>query len=184
MKILELGSDKNSRFKNSYKIDHKSNNKDLHFDISVDVLPWNDDFFDATYSEHVIEHLYRSRADHHFNEIFRVLKTGGKYIILCPNLKAASIAYVTNNMKWFTKTNNKIKLPGDTIGEIFMRFIVSEGSDSFVQNRDGKLLGGLAHQWGWDFGQLVQIAGKSGFSEIKSDYDENVDYEIKVELTK
>jgi SAM-dependent methyltransferase len=47
-------------------------------------LPFNDGFFDAIWAEEVIEHLFDT--DLFLKECFRVLKSGGVFIVSTPNL--------------------------------------------------------------------------------------------------
>ncbi len=68
----------------------------LHFDTrqlaGTDVvgeatsLPFKDDFFVEVYSRFFLEHLIRSDAKKALKEMFRVLKNGGKLVIIVPNL--------------------------------------------------------------------------------------------------
>jgi len=52
-------------------------------DISVDTFPYKDNSFDIVYHKSVIEHVYSPL--HLMNESTRVLKPGGKLIILTPD---------------------------------------------------------------------------------------------------
>jgi ubiquinone/menaquinone biosynthesis C-methylase UbiE len=63
-----------------------SNLKDIKIkkvDISKDPLPFKDDYFDVIYHKSLIEHLYS--PDHLMKETGRVLKPGGRVIILTPD---------------------------------------------------------------------------------------------------
>ena len=52
-------------------------------DISVDALPFDDNTFDVVYHKSLIEHLYT--PDHLMAESYRILKPGGRVIILTPD---------------------------------------------------------------------------------------------------
>ena len=52
-------------------------------DIENDGLPFEDNSFDVVYSKSVIEHFYY--PERMVQEVFRVLKPGGKVITLCPD---------------------------------------------------------------------------------------------------
>jgi len=155
-------------------------------DVSMEKLPYEDNFFDLAVSAHVIEHMWRPNVPFHFEEVYRVLKPGGEYKVKCPNMKAAAIAYANNDMTFFNNAQRQIGLQviGDNIGETFMRWVISEGDDTLIYNRSGVELGGLAHQWGWDFEQLSVIASNTGFSNINANYDIMKDCEINITLTK
>lgn len=52
-------------------------------DVSSESLPYEDKFFDVVYQKSLLEHLYS--PDNLMKEIHRVLKPGGKVIILTPD---------------------------------------------------------------------------------------------------
>jgi predicted SAM-dependent methyltransferase len=62
-------------------------------------LPFKNDLFEIIFSTHVIEHLHRKEIIFFLQESFRVLKPGGKNIILTPSLdKIINTLYVQNNI--------------------------------------------------------------------------------------
>jgi SAM-dependent methyltransferase len=52
-------------------------------DLEHDRLPFDDDFFDMVFSKSVMEHLYR--AENYLDEMRRVLKRGGRLILMVPD---------------------------------------------------------------------------------------------------
>ena len=48
-------------------------------------LPFDHNTFDVVFSNQMIEHLHPDDIQLHFNEVYRVLKTGGVYCFLTPN---------------------------------------------------------------------------------------------------
>ena len=52
-------------------------------DLENEPLPYPNDYFDVVYSKSVIEHFYY--PEKLVQEIFRVLKPGGRIITLCPD---------------------------------------------------------------------------------------------------
>ena len=155
-------------------------------DVSIEKLPYDEDFFDLVLSSHVIEHMWRPNVPFHFSEVYRVLKPGGEYRIKCPNLKAAAIAYVNNDSQFFKNAQQQvgIELHGNSLGHTFMSWVVSEGDDTLIYNRSGIELGGVAHQWGWDFEQLSNLSSDVGFTNITANYDILKDCEINVTIRK
>ena len=61
---------------------HLNNIQVAKLDISQDILPFEDNRFDVVYHKSLIEHLYS--PDHLMRETCRVLKPGGRVIILTP----------------------------------------------------------------------------------------------------
>jgi len=49
-------------------------------------LKYKDNTVDEIYSEHVIEHLDRNELSRYFSEAYRMLKLGGKLIIVAPSI--------------------------------------------------------------------------------------------------
>ena len=52
-------------------------------DLETESIPFEDNYFDYIYSKSVIEHVYNS--DNFLSETLRILKPGGKAIIMCPD---------------------------------------------------------------------------------------------------
>ena len=52
-------------------------------DVENQGIPYQDNFFDIVYSKSVIEHFYN--PDKLIREVFRILKSGGLIITLCPS---------------------------------------------------------------------------------------------------
>ena len=65
--------------------------------LNVDItkgLPFNNEFADACYSSHVIEHLDRGGAKHFIGECFRVLRPQGVIRIVLPDLESLVREYL------------------------------------------------------------------------------------------
>lgn len=63
---------------------NKNGVKALKCDIDEENLPFEDAYFDAVFAGEVIEHLFD--PDHFLNEIHRVLKVDGIFVLSTPNL--------------------------------------------------------------------------------------------------
>lgn len=77
-------------------------------------LPFADEQFDACISNYVLEHV--THPDTHFQEVARVLKPGGVYIIRTPNLLhyVASASYLLPHALHVAIANRLRALPEDT----------------------------------------------------------------------
>ena len=60
--------------------------KALRVDVDEENLPFNDNYFDVVTALEVIEHLFD--PDHFLEEVYRVLKPNGIFILSTPNLAA------------------------------------------------------------------------------------------------
>lgn len=98
VRILDLGSGlgffyfafKDLGYKNTSACDICPEFEDC---IKADItkrLPFKQDFFDLIISRDLIEHI--SEQEKFFNELFRILKPGGKAIIMTPNAERMSLA--------------------------------------------------------------------------------------------
>jgi len=55
-------------------------------DVDVNSLPFDDGYFDAAYAGELIEHLFD--PDHLLDEVYRVLRQGGIFVVTTPNLSS------------------------------------------------------------------------------------------------
>lgn len=90
-KILDVGCGKgffSKVFTNEgmcvYKVDKEKITKDIEeCDLDKEELPYIDNVFDVVFSKSNIEHI--NNTDNYMSEIYRVLKPGGRVIILTPD---------------------------------------------------------------------------------------------------
>jgi predicted SAM-dependent methyltransferase len=50
-------------------------------------FPFSSNAFDAVFCEHTIEHIEKAEASHMVAEVFRVLKSGGRFRVVTPSLE-------------------------------------------------------------------------------------------------
>ena len=91
IKYLQLGcgnSDIKSNYINLdfYKLNFFKRSPLFYHDLRYP-LPFDDNTFYGVFSEHTIEHLYPSDALNLFREVYRVLKKGGVFRVITPDLK-------------------------------------------------------------------------------------------------
>ncbi len=58
--------------------------KCYQLDVDIEDFPFKENFFDAVFAGEIIEHLFD--PDHFLNEVYRVLKPQGIFILTTPNL--------------------------------------------------------------------------------------------------
>ena len=59
--------------------------------LEQDRLPFEDDYFDVVFSKSVIEHIHK--PENYMNEMYRVLKPGGRIIIMVPDWQSCMYIY-------------------------------------------------------------------------------------------
>ncbi len=64
-------------------------------------FPWGDNIFDHVYTSHMLEHLYPEQALHCISEVFRVMKPGGIFRVVVPDLDQMIASYDPNQPEKF-----------------------------------------------------------------------------------
>jgi SAM-dependent methyltransferase len=73
--------------------------RDNHVDVIADVrkgIPFDDDYFEEVLMIHVIEHIERRFHKKVFEEIWRVLQPGARFIMSFPDFIEAAKAFIEN----------------------------------------------------------------------------------------
>lgn len=121
-------------------------------------LPLADQSCDGVYSSHVLEHLSRTDFDKALDETFRVLKPGGIFRLVVPDLAAEARAYLAE-----TEANKP------DAADRFMRG-THLGIESRARGLKGMLLENLSnarHFWMWDYPGMANALGEHGFTDIR-----------------
>lgn len=101
-------------------------------------FPWSDDTFDNVYTSHMLEHLYPEEALNCISEVFRVMKKGGIFRIVVPDLDQMIASYNPNQPEVF-------------LAEFF----------ESTQRRDYN-----QHHWHYNEKLFQKILSEAGFSEV------------------
>lgn len=72
---------------------------DVVANLGRDLWPWKDNSVDEAHCSHMVEHLEPAERVHFVNELYRVLKPGGKCLIVCPHAFSVR-AYGDLTHKW------------------------------------------------------------------------------------
>ena len=93
-------------------------------------LPFKTGSVDVIYCSHLIEHLTQSEAKKVCREVWRVLKNGGVFRIVTPDLKLIAQNYISDNYSFFG--NSK-----EPIDDLFLKKMNIEGliEGSFFEKR-------------------------------------------------
>ena len=144
-----------------------------------------DESCDIVFCSHVIEHIPHTRLPHVLAEINRVLKVGGLFRVLTPDLAKVAKAYVERDAEFFRAAASEDEsLRTDLgIGGMFMNFIVSPGQDTALLTRDLKsFVAGYAHLYAYDFDMLSRMLSESGFLPRNAEFCDASLEEMRVPL--
>jgi SAM-dependent methyltransferase len=150
-------------------LDHKLKETD-GFKIAGDAADMDlpDACCDIVFCSHVFEHIPHTRLPLVISEINRVLKIGGIFRILTPDLKKVATAYVNSDDEFFKRAKKEdSSLRTDLgLGGSFMNFIVSPGQDTILLNRGlTEFIAGYAHLYSYDFSMLEIMLTLLGFED-------------------
>lgn len=82
---LDLGCGKNKR-EGFIGVDTiKFDGVDVVLDVGTDRWPWEDGSVEEVHCSHMVEHLTALQRIHFANELYRVLKVGGKALVITPH---------------------------------------------------------------------------------------------------
>jgi SAM-dependent methyltransferase len=168
---LNLGASPIWQKEGWHVLDHKLKETD-GFKIAGDAANMDlpDESCDIVFCSHVFEHIPHTRLPLVISEINRVLKVGGVFRILTPDLKKVATAYVNSDQGFFEKAKKEDpSLRTDLgLGGMFMNFIVSPGQDTILLNRGvTEFIAGYAHLYSYDFSMLATMLNRLGFEKCQ-----------------
>ena len=130
----------------------------VRFGDIVHGLPMPDESVEGIYASHVLEHLSYADFWRALEHTFRLLKPGGIFRLVVPDLKSRAQKYVerlemgqTDANSWFLRSAR----------------LGSEGSPRGPVALARRLIGRSAHLWMWDEISLAAALDKTGFVDIR-----------------
>ena len=75
-----------------------------HVDLAIDLrgaLPFPDASVDLCYSEHFLEHINPQEGQRHLNEVYRILKSHGRYRVVVPDVLKFAKSYLAHDFEFF-----------------------------------------------------------------------------------
>ena len=167
-------------------LDHKlDQNSEFGIAGDADKIDLPDESCDVVFCSHVFEHIPHVKLPLVIAEINRVLKPGGIFRILTPDLARVARAYVESDEEFFkaAKSEDESLRTDLGLGGAFMNFIVSPGQDTVLLNRDlTTFIAGYAHVYGYDYQMLSTILQKIGFETRKAEFNDSVIAEMQTPL--
>jgi hypothetical protein len=167
-------------------LDHKlTQNSEFGIAGDADKIELPDESCDVVFCSHVFEHIPHVKLPLVISEINRVLKPGGVFRILTPDLARIARAYVESDEEFFRVAQSEDEsLRTDLgLGGAFMNFIVSPGQDTVLLNRDlTTFIAGYAHLYSYDYQMLSTILQNLGFDTRKAEFNDSVLAEMQTPL--
>jgi SAM-dependent methyltransferase len=132
--------------------------KNVKYGDIVKGLPLTPSIADAVYSSHVLEHLSRQDIEYALINTYRLLRPGGVFRLIVPDIEWRATRYLREREKNPTEAADK--------------FIEScnIGTRRSARGLVGKLraaYGHSGHNWMYDFGSLSALLKKTGFVNIR-----------------
>lgn len=138
---LDLGAGKNGK-EGFLKVDiRKFDGVDVVCNLGIDTWPWPDNSTEEAHCSHMLEHLEPMERVHFFNELYRVLKWGGKCQLITPHW-ASCRAYGDMTHKW------------PPVSEFFWYYLNQEWRASNAPHNDFYTCD-FDSQWGYSLHPLI-----------------------------
>lgn len=121
-------------------------------------LPVNDDSCDALYCSHTLEHLSLADFRKALRNSYRILKPGGIFRCVVPDLETAARSYIKN-------LDN-----GDNLASLqFMSstLLGARERPRGLKNLISAFFGNSRHLWMWDSSSLMEELGNAGFRNMR-----------------
>lgn len=129
--------------------------KGVRFGDITDQLPEQTNSVDNLYCSHVLEHLSLEDFRHALKESHRILKPGGTFRLVMPDLEKLA--------QWYLNTPG----PGASIKFMQHSLLGIESRPKTVLGRLKESLGNSRHLWLWDHQSAIAELEKAGFVEVR-----------------
>jgi predicted SAM-dependent methyltransferase len=121
-------------------------------------LPVADGTADGIFCSHVLEHLSRLDFDAAISNSFRMLKPGGRFRLIVPDLEGRVRRYVA--AKEERRSDASDRLMRETLVGI-------ERRPRSLMEHMRAVFGNSSHLWMWDYAGIHAALEKAGFAEIR-----------------
>ncbi|MFT3729907.1 MAG: class I SAM-dependent methyltransferase [Hyphomicrobium sp.] len=122
----------------------------------VQGLPVADESAAGVYASHILEHLSRQDCIAALRNSLRVLRRGGRFRLIVPNLRARAARYLAAE-------------DDATAADQFLRtcLIGAEQSERSLSSRLRRVVGNSHHRWMWDVNSMTAALRSAGFVGIR-----------------
>lgn len=131
-------------------------------------LPVKDNSCDGLYCSHVLEHLALDDFRKALKNSFKILKTGGTFRCIVPDLEAYTREYLENINKGHHSASLTFMAEKTLLGV--------QSRPKTLKARVGSMFGNSHHLWMWDKYSLAEELKKAGFKNIRDcKYNDSTD---------
>ena len=131
---------------------------DLFYRDCTKPLNFPDNSVDEIYCSHFLEHVYRSEAVSIVKDFYRVLKKGGKLVIIVPDLEE----YISQ----YLKADDEHKRADQFIEKTLLTHSARPSCKEVIKHF---LRLGPNHKWLYDAGSMSAIVKECGFGDVNSE---------------
>jgi len=137
-------------------------------------LSYGDNTIDEIYLSMVLEHIDNSDVRTALKEWNRVLKKGGKIVIIVPNIIGAVKAYLENRLVTHAFPNPPFE---DKALEVLFQMVYGR-ADIFGGNEY------MQHRTGFSYKRLERFLNDCGFEIVKANDNTDTEQDLEIEATK
>ena len=183
---LNLGASPIWKMDGWHTLDHKlkeSTDTAIAGDATAINLP--DESCDIIFCSHVFEHIPHTKLPLVIAEVNRVLKPGGIFRMLTPNLEVLAKAYVEKDTNFWTKALEEDEnLRTDLgMGGMLINCVVAPGQDTVLLDRDLKtFISGYAHVYIYDYEMMEIMWSQLGFECRNATFNDSEFEEVRMPL--
>jgi ubiquinone/menaquinone biosynthesis C-methylase UbiE len=129
-------------------------------------LPFPDDYFNAIYASHFLEHLYLKEAKEFLNECYRILAPGGIIRLVVPDLHSIVMEYLEEKASDTSSKNCEETSAADRLCSRLAMRPVAPFKDNILYRFYTAFKDFHSHKWSYDSESLIMHLHAAGFSQI------------------
>jgi SAM-dependent methyltransferase len=131
----------------------------VHYGNIIKGLPVADNTCDGVYCSHTLEHLALQDFRAALKNTYSMMKTGGIFRCVVPDLEFAAKKYLADLAKGDAQASMQFVGPNTLLG--------MENRPKGLKGIVVSVLGNSHHQWMWDYASLSQELANAGFRNIR-----------------
>lgn len=130
----------------------------IQFGDIVRGLPIEDNSVDGAYASHVLEHLSREEMFTALERTFRMLKPGGVFRLIVPDLEARARRYIGDLDTARSDANDRL---------LRVSYLGTEANPRGPAQIASEFLGRNKHLWMWDYPSMKAALESAGFTGVR-----------------